>query len=276
MLSTLATRLRAAREHDGFTLVELLVAMLAGSILMAALLTMIDVTMHQTTLQFSRVDATQQGRVAVEDLEAELHSSCVAPGETPIQAGSDGSNLIFVSQYGSTSAANAITPTPVKHVVAYNAAAGTLTDSAYAVTGGTGPNWTFSTTAQSVHLILGHVTQQASSPPVFQYFSYSVPTNGGTPYTAPDGSSVEMIQDGINSVPYSASVVPAAAPLGVPLSATDAQSAVEVLIRLEAQPSGGSNLNTNQGADAVTDQVVLRLTQAINHFTTGASFGPCQ
>jgi prepilin-type N-terminal cleavage/methylation domain-containing protein len=278
MLKALVTASRrSARAEAGFTLVELLVAMAAGIVVLGALYTLLDVTLHQTTLTFSRVDATQHARLALQTLEDELHSACVADSLSPIQAGSDGSTLIFVSQYASSASnANAISPTPVEHKVTYDAANGTLTDTSYAATGGAGPNWTFSSTPQSTQTLLSHVTLQSGNPPVFQYFDYSIPTNGGTPYTAPGGQDIEMIQDGVNAVPYTANVVPPAQPLATPLSGSDAGGAVEVLIKLEAQPAGGDHVNTNEAADAVTDQVSLRLTQPVNHVESGVTFGPCE
>jgi len=58
-VKVLAARLRSER---GFTLVELLVAMVAGIVVLMAGLTILDVTMDQTTRSFSMVDATNGRR----------------------------------------------------------------------------------------------------------------------------------------------------------------------------------------------------------------------
>jgi Tfp pilus assembly protein PilW len=263
----------ATREGEaGFTLIELLVAMIAGIAVLGALFTIVDVTFHQTTRTFSRVDATQAARTTLETIEGELHSACVVSGVTPIQAQSSAANLVFLTAYG-----NAASPTAVEHQITFSSATGTLIDSTYAATGGNSPNWTFSTTASTTRTLLSNVAQSASTP-IFQYFDYEQPTNSsGVAYTDSGGNTYMMLLDGTSAVPGT-STIPTADPLSTPLSTGDAQTAAEVLITLVAKPSGGSNEQTNltDAADTVTDSVVLRLTPAANHVASGATFGPCQ
>ena len=113
------------RSERGFTLVELLAAMAAGVVVLLAALTILDVSMHQTTRTFTLVDATSRAEPAFEALENELHSACFADNETPIQSGSSGTSLIFVSSVG-----NAATPTPTWHEIDFSG--GDLTDNSYA------------------------------------------------------------------------------------------------------------------------------------------------
>ena len=102
-MSLLARLLRRCRQDErGFTLVELLVTIAAGSVIMGALLTVVEVTLRQTSRTFSQTNASQSSRYATDTIENELHSACVSAGLAPIQATSDGSNLTFISQYGST------------------------------------------------------------------------------------------------------------------------------------------------------------------------------
>lgn len=274
---TVPHRLRQwLRDERGFTLVELLVVLMAGTVIMGAIATMLEVTLRQTSRTFSQTNASQSSRFATETLENELHSACLANGLAPVQATSDGNTLIFISQYGSTAtAAKAASPTPVEHKVAYSPTNGTLTDYVYPATGGGAPNWTFSSTASSQTQLLAHVAPITGTP-VFQYFAYSQPTSGGTPYTDSAGNSYMMIQDGINYVPGT-STQPAAAPLAVPLSTGNASTAAEILISFVGGPGDGSLIETNLsniGAN-VHDQVVLRLTPPANHAGNGATFTPC-
>jgi prepilin-type N-terminal cleavage/methylation domain-containing protein len=275
-MSLLARLRRRTQGESGFTLVELLVTIMAGSVVMAALLTMVEVTLRQTSRTFSQTNATQSSRYATDTIENELHSACLSGGLAPIQASSDGSNLTFISQYGSTATnANAPAPTPVEHKLVYSSTNGTLTDYVYVATGGGAPNWTFATTASSQTLLLAHVAPITGTP-VFQYFAYSQPTSGSTPFTDAAGNTYMMLQDGINFVPDT-TTKPAAAPLSVPLSAIDAATAAEVLVSFVGGPGGGSQIETNLSniGATISDQVVLRMTPPANHAGNGAIFGPC-
>jgi Tfp pilus assembly protein FimT len=270
----------SARGEQGFTLVELLVVMVAGIAVLGAIFTILDVTLHQTTRTFSTIDASQQARTSLEQLEQELHSSCLGANVTPVQPGSTNSTLVFVSQYGSTaSAANAPSPTPVQHTITFNQSAHTLTDTTTAASGGSAPTWTFGGASTSRPL-LSNVYVQNSTTPVFQYFAYATPMNGAAPYTDAANNPYQMLIDGINAVPgLTPAVIPPAAPLSpLPLSTAQAQSTAEVLIKMLVGPAGGDHVNTNLGdANAsITNQIVMRLTPPDNHTGGGATFTPCQ
>ena len=278
MLARVPVRVtRSPRSEQGFTLVEMLVVMVAGMVVVSALFAIFDLTLHQTTRTFSTVDASQRSRIALEQIENELHSACVGSGVTPVQAGSSGTSLIFVSQYGSTASnANAASLTPVAHTITYNSTSGTLTDTTTAATGGAAPNWIFGG-SPTTRRLLDNAALPAGQTSMFQYFGYTVPMHGGVAYTDAAGNPYEMLIDGINAVPgTSPAVIPSAAPLSVPLSTADAQNTAEVLINMLVKPSGGSNENTNLGTAPVADQVVLRLTPPGNHAGGGTTFGPCQ
>jgi Tfp pilus assembly protein PilW len=265
------TRLKLLRSAEaGFTLVELLVAMVAGIIVMIALFTILDVTLTQTSRVFTITDSTQRARTALDLIEEELHSACLASGETPIQVNSSATSLIFLSQYG-----NAVNPTPVEHAITLSG--GTLTDTTYAETGGSAPNWTFSSTASGTTTLLQSAGQSGSTP-VFQYFAYQeVPNGSGGYYSDSNGDPYEMLVDGANAVPGT-STVPAASPLSIPLSTTTAASAAEVVITLSVGPNGGTGEKTNlsDANTTETDAVVLRLTPDADHQGAGNTFLPCQ
>jgi prepilin-type N-terminal cleavage/methylation domain-containing protein len=264
-------RERISSEH-GFTLVELLAVLLAGSVVMLAVLAILDLTLHQTTRTYSYVNATQRARITTETLENELHSSCIAAGETPVQAGSNDTTITFISQYG-----NAANVTPVLRTVAFDAAAATLTESDYSISGGSAPNWTFNSTPYVTKRLLTNVSVQGPGIPVFQYFAYQQPTNAaGQAYTEPDGTPYMMLLDGVSLVPGT-TIQPAPKPLAVPLSVANAQLAAEVMIKLKVAPESGSGLNSNisDASMNVNDAVVIRLTPPANHVGSGASFLPC-
>jgi prepilin-type N-terminal cleavage/methylation domain-containing protein len=260
----------ATDRQAGFTLVELLVAILMGIVVLFALTEIMIVTLHQTQHVFTRVDATRQARTAVAYIENELHSACIdgdlAP---PIQPGSNGSNLIFTSYVGT--AAN---PTPIWHQLTFSATAGTLTDTSYTVTGAS-PNWNQGTQVGVPRTVLSNVAQQSASVPMFQYYAYQQESSDstGSYWVIPDGSNIVPITNATPNTPL--------VPGTTGLSQTDANNAVEVAINMSVGATN-SSLNgraTTANNDSVTDSISLRLTTPPNEVDTGASaqgYGPCE
>ena len=260
-----ATR-RLAADEGGFTLIELLVTMAAGLVVAGALFAIQSLALFESGRVFARVDATQQARTTMETIASRLHSSCVADGVTPIQAGSTGSSLGFISKYGS-----AATLIPEKHVISL--ASGTLADATYPKTGGTAPNWTFSSTPSSTRTLLGSAAQSGSAP-VFRYYPYGVARDSaGNAFLDSAGNPYVMLLDGSSTLPSGvtnssggsvpAGTIPANSPtvLATPLSATDAKTASAVRVTLLVNPSGamGGNANYSEGT-TFSDTMVLRLT----------------
>jgi hypothetical protein len=264
---------------DGFTLVELLVAMATGLLVMIGATTVLFVMMRQTQRTFTRIDATRQARTAFGNIENELHSACVN-GDPPIQgiaaAGtveSDANDVVFLSYTGP--AAN---PTPVWHKLSYSATAGTLTDSSYNAvytSSTTGQDWTQGTLL-STNVLLSNLPTQSTTTPVFQYFAYqSVGTDasGNVYYAIPDGTTVSPLTGAtITAAPLSTSGG---------LSFANATSVVEVLINLLVGPSSSnlSNSSLTSVDDAVSDSISLRLTTPPDSAPSGSSsstYGPCQ
>jgi prepilin-type N-terminal cleavage/methylation domain-containing protein len=289
MLSAPVTKCAAAvRDERGMTLVELLVATAAGLIVMSALFTILDVTLHQTSRTLTRVAATQRARTTFEGISNELHSACIAKDETPIQpslnqaGNSNGSiastanSLVFISQYGT-----ATNPTPVEHSITFDPDSGTLKEYTYAVTGSGPLSWQFASTPtpSAGRLLLNNVVQSGSTP-VFQYYAYE-------PYTDVNGNPAMMLMDGSTPVPGTASV-PNPDPLSTTpsgLSTDDAKDAAEVVITLKV----GADVNANEVGGGlsngpsstsgtwitVSDSVVLRFVTTPNQLGSNATFAPC-
>ena len=237
-----APRTRAA-DQRGFTLVELLVSLSAGTVLMLALFSILDISVVQSARSIDRVESSQRGRTAMEQLIQALHSSCVAASVAPVLTTSDSTTLKFVSQFGS-----APVLTPNEHVVTvqpdgtkpYN----DLVDKVYATTGGSAPNWTFSTTPTVSKTLAENVSQATvggTLQPYFQYFSYA---NGAISTT----------------------------PLTTPLSSADAADAVQVTVSMAVGPT--DNSSDPHRITNLTDAVVLRYIPASGDQTVANL--PCQ
>lgn len=287
MLTPFASdRRRALAQADGFTLIEMVLALSLASIVMVALVMMVNLVLDQSSNAFTNIDATENARVKLEQIENELHSACIGNEVAPVQADSTATQLSFISAFG-----NAASVTPVEHVIALSN--GALTDTTYAETSetaGTPPTYTFSSSPSSTTTVLINVSQlQSPITPVFQYFPYGEVWNGSGYYEDPAGNPYEVLLDGNNYVPNTSpsylapadDLVTSTAPS---LSASNAASVAEVEITLEVGPYVSPQESTdlpgaplaNNGDLTVQDSVVLRLTDPANHVGTGAEFGPCE
>jgi prepilin-type N-terminal cleavage/methylation domain-containing protein len=163
-------------DQRGFTLIELLVAMIAGLVVSFAAFAVLNTSLSQSTRIADRTSADQRGRLAMEKIMLELHSSCVASEVTPVEPKSTENTLRIVSKTG----AEAAFATVELHEISFTekAGKGTLTDTSYTNTGEKpAPNWVFNLEKPvRTQTLLSGVTRSENSKkeaiPVFQYFKY--------------------------------------------------------------------------------------------------------
>ncbi len=240
---------RLRSEQGGFTLIELLVAMAMGLIVIAGASMVMIGALTDSDAVAARVRAVQNGRTGMEQLIQLLNSGCLASDVSPVQSAtasgispavsSDDNHLVFVSGLGDS--ANVI---PTENVVSI--VNGALVDVQYAGTGQGNPpglgvpaTWTYSTTPTATLTLIEHAAAQTATPPataphLFQYYSYSNPSN-------PTPNSLA------NAAPMS------------PLS-LDAPSVAQVGINVETLPA---NAGQNASSEAALDDVAtFRLTPA--------------
>lgn len=225
-MSALPTPLHS--EH-GFTLVEMLVAMVSGMVVILATLSVLDISISQSSRISERVDADQRGRLAMEKLMLELHSSCIAFATNPVEPGSTDTNIKFVSQSGNEAYFTSVT----KHEVSLNTATHKLTDASYVSTNTAaelGTNWNFPATATSTQPLLTGAFQTVEPEsglaiPVFRYYKYQ----GGNISTTPEAT---------------------------PISATDAKATAEVTVNFTTSPSS-ERIDADRKVE-LTNTAVLR------------------
>lgn len=225
-------------EEQGTTLVELMVGLAAGMVVLSALTMVIVVTLHGSSRVTARVEATQNGRVALTDLMEELHSSCVAPRLAPILAGSSGTKLLFLHATGTEG--SVVAPNPTKTEILLEK--GVLTEYDYAYSSGTSmADWTWASTAASRRLMT-NVAPISPSSSVFTYYTY---TNGALKELTP----------------------------GATLNTEQAGSVIEVKAAMTTAPA--STAVADAGASSsIEDSAVLRLTPP--SFNEQAVALPCQ
>jgi prepilin-type N-terminal cleavage/methylation domain-containing protein len=236
LLRSRSARGRLASER-GFTMIELLVSLIAGGIISTASLYTVIVSLHFSSNYQDRIDSNQQGRVAMVRVMQVLDSACVAAQVPPVVAGSTATKLVV---YSNQSDASTIEP----NLVTIQLTGGALTMGTQAWSSGAYPNYSFSGTTANFTL-LPHAVQAtlngSGSQPVFQYYGYSA---GGV----------------LSTTPYA-----------VPLSGANAATTAEVTVAFQALPTDNWN-SAGRGAN-FNDSAVLRLTPASGDST--ASNAPC-
>lgn len=174
------------RDERGTTLVELVVGMAAGLVVMAALITLIMVTLNTTSRVSARVHATQEARIALTRIIEQLHSACIAPKVAPIRAGSSDNELRFVHATGS-----AVSPTPTLTKITYSG--GALTQRDYAWKSGTAPFWVFEESAPIRTVLLNDRIAPITGKPIFAYYGHTSGAVSTTAFSAaPPGGLSEI------------------------------------------------------------------------------------
>lgn len=211
-----------ATSEEGYSLVEFLVAMVAGVTVLLALFAMFDLAGRNSLKVAQRADANGRAKPVLQELLRALESSCSGPAIAPVIAGSTNTELRFQTATG-----NAVAPTPQKRIVTLQGT--TLTQRTYPATGGANPIWTYATNPSSTRTLLEGVSVPASSiGPVFSYYA----AQGGE-------------------------ILPT--PLPTPLSATDAARTVEVKVALKVDPADPTVKDPNASV-TLTDAALFRFS----------------
>jgi type II secretory pathway pseudopilin PulG len=179
-------RLRARlRSERGFTVIEMVVAASIGVLVLLVLLNLLDATQKATSRVTTRVDGTQRGRVAMEQITQRLRSQVCLGTTVPVIDGQT-SSVTFYGNLGNTTDFQ-----PEKRRIFVTG--GDLHEE---VTEGVGtyPNRTFTSTPKDRILLKGMEPAKAgpndlpytsgSDLPYFRYYAYNAVT--------PPSASVEV------------------------------------------------------------------------------------
>jgi Tfp pilus assembly protein PilW len=251
------------RDERGYTLIELLLATIAGLVVCGAALAIVISALDFSINSGDRTDSDQQASVAMEQIVQALNSSCVVgSGVSPIVGSTGATTNVTGSTAVAPSSNNSITfyssqtdtPTisdPAEYVISLGAANGPLNMATYQYSTGLSG---YSPTPSSTFVLVPHAAppgstaKSASSTPIFTYFGYD-PTSG-------------TLTDQYSSNPT--------------LGATNAAATAEVGINFQAQPSDGND-PTGAAVD-LSNSVVLRLSAVPDNPTAGTGVtgvSPC-
>jgi type II secretory pathway pseudopilin PulG len=175
----LMTRIRRCiarlRDPSGFTLIEALVAMIAGVVVLGALVVILEVTINQTSRIDETAQANQTGRTTMTRIVDELQSACLGREFDPIRGSSTGSTLRFAAAYSKE--ANIKASEAAEHEIVWSKAGETLTEYKYAGSSGENTGIAFSATKESStgtrigeKITTGH--SGGETIPIFRYYKY--------------------------------------------------------------------------------------------------------
>jgi prepilin-type N-terminal cleavage/methylation domain-containing protein len=195
--------LKRLSDERGFSLIELLVAMVIGMIVLLAAFMVLDRTISASGQVADRSEALQRGRQAMELISRQLRSQVCVGTTKPIISGTDTSISFYADMSDGT--------TPIKQrTLSYSSATDTITESV--VTGaGTYPSLTFTGTPTSTPLLTKvKQIQDTGLRPIFRYYGYQTGTTNGTlvqltaPLSPTDIGRVAVLEDDV----YTRTAVP--------------------------------------------------------------------
>jgi hypothetical protein len=207
-------------------MIELLVSISGTLVVMMAVVTLTTAVLHHQTRIINRVDVNSRVRPVMTRIVQGLHSACVTSHIVPIQSGSTGTSISFLSKTGS-----AVGPTPDLHTISLSGS--TLRETVFPMTG-TAPNWTPLGTPSSNRAMLTNVS--APGGVIFRYYDFV--TGTGALSTTP---------------------------LATPLDATSAARAAYVTVSFTSSPSRGISTQDPGSPLLLTSGVDLRLENAGNY-----------
>jgi Tfp pilus assembly protein PilW len=154
----------------GFTLVELLTAMVIGMVVVFGAFTLMERSFVATNDVADRADAAQRGRIAMDAVTRQLRSQVCFSGQLPLLAGSP-SSIDFVTDLGDG------TTSPERHVLTFTSATNgyTLTETDYSMTSANGATPVTWGPARTKTLLTG--IARNGTTPFFQYLGYDATTD---------------------------------------------------------------------------------------------------
>ena len=202
---------RRLSSERGFTLVELLTAMVIGLVVISAALTMLQRAFVEGNEISDRADALQRGRHAMELVTRQLRSQvCLGQAKDPIVEGKDDTVTFYADMSdgrGIADPGSAGSTNPVRRTLTYDDTTHTLTERVFAGVG-TYPDLTFpSQTSSSTLLNTVYHAKDPGDLPVFRYYAF---TDGGqpgemvqltTPLSTADVARVVMIRVSFRALP---------------------------------------------------------------------------
>jgi prepilin-type N-terminal cleavage/methylation domain-containing protein len=178
-------------DEDGFTLIELLVSMLIGLVVSLAAFSILEFTTSDVSRITERAHVDQTGRVALEKIMLQLHSTCVAVTVNPVQSKSKETDIKFISETSSLNTHSepvSALSTVRMHEITFSSAKSTLVERSWPSTSASvSPSYKFNeaeaktkgelterTLLTKVRQteVFNEITKVTEQVPIFRYYRY--------------------------------------------------------------------------------------------------------
>lgn len=185
------TRARALlREDDGFSLMELLVALAIGSIVLTAVLTVFTNGLTNTAKVTDRVDATQRARITTDAISSLLQAGVCNNSTAPITNASPNS-ITFTGNLGGPE------DSTVQYRIRWDSATKTVYEDTYTFSGqasSTDSTLVYPTTPTTTKVIGTNMQPQGDGTTLFTYYPFDTTTGtvGADPIAAPGTNAVAL------------------------------------------------------------------------------------
>jgi prepilin-type N-terminal cleavage/methylation domain-containing protein len=196
------------RSEDGYTLVELLVGLLVGTVVLMGAFTVLDGTVRLTGTVTQRVDSLQRGRAALDVMARDLRSQvCVGvltdavTGTTdtdPSLRGGSDTSVDFYTDLGDGSKNTDGTDKkpPTRRTLSFES--NSIVERIYKPTGKTGA-YVFPATPTETRRLLTDVAQDGNTP-IFRFYAYDTGAAPPEPTTLLDASPALSDSDALSTV----------------------------------------------------------------------------
>lgn len=164
-----------ARSEAGFTLVELMVAMIAGVIVIFGAFALLDTTTRVSASTADRVDTSARGRQAIDTITQELRSQICQGTGLPALIEATPDSLTFYASLAPEQTGPAGTTPPLavqKRQLTYRPATKDILETVWKGTG-VRPTVTFNTAPTSG--VIATRIERTGTTPIFRYYRFQVP-----------------------------------------------------------------------------------------------------
>jgi hypothetical protein len=178
------------RGEDGYTIPELLVAMVVGIIVVTGAFTLLGQAGPLSSTTRARVESTQRGRLALDQTLTLLRSQVCINGIRPPVTVAKANEVVFTMNLGNESAA------PERRRLVF--AGGVLKEEVYPATTGGPRDWQFVTTPSRARVIANGLAQQGPTP-FFRFYAFTT-SSPASPNRLLTPSAAGLAADDLESI----------------------------------------------------------------------------